>query len=337
MQGMPVMRRARITGTGMFVPPRVVTNDDLAKLMDTSDEWIQQRTGIRERHHVDPGTGPADLALEASNRALDAAGLKATDIDAIIVASLSPHHEFPGVGVFLQDRLGISGCPALDVRNQCTGFLYALQIANLYVASGQYDRVLLCGAEVHSTGVEFTDRGRDVSVIFGDGAGAVILEPSDDDERGIESVHTHAEGKHAKKLWVEAPASAYSPRLTAQMIEEGRHFPKMDGRFVFKHAVTRMPEVIKEALEHNKVQPHEVDLWLFHQANLRINEFVAKSLEIPDERTHNNIQVYGNCSAASIPMLLDECVRGGRVSQGDRIAMAGFGSGFTWGSALLRW
>ena len=321
----------------MYVPPRVVTNHDLAKLMDTSDEWIQQRTGIVQRHHVDPGTGPAALAREASLRALEAAGVAPDQLDAILVASLSPDHDFPGTSAFLQEELGIdTGCAALDVRGQCTGFLYGLQIAQLYVESGRYRRVLLVGAEVHSTGLDLTTRGREVSVIFGDGAGAVVVEPSSD-ERGILSVHLHAQGRHARKLWIEAPGSALSPRIDARSIEEGRHYPYMDGRFVFKHAVARMPEVLAEALGHNGVDGSEIDLFLFHQANLRINEAVATRLGIPAEKTANNIERYGNCSAASIPMLLDECVRADRVEPGDLVALAGFGSGFTWGSALLRW
>ena len=332
------MRSARITGTGMHVPPRVVTNQDLEKLMDTTDEWIQQRSGVRERHHVDAGTGPAELADVASRRALEAAGLVPEDLDAILVASLSPHHDFPGTSAFLQDLLGIGGCTAMDVRAQCTGFLYALRIGSFYVGSGQYDRVLVCGAEVHSTGLDLTTRGRDVAVLFGDGAGAVILEPADDGQRQILSIHTHTEGKHAKKLWVEAPGSSQVPhRITKEMIDEGRHFPVMDGRFVFKHAVRRMPEAVREALATNGHQIEDVELALFHQANLRINEYVAKELGLAPERTYNNIDRYGNCSAASIPMCLDECVRGGRLSEGDLVLMAGFGSGFTWGSALIRW
>jgi len=334
---MNAMRPVAIAGTGMYVPPRVVTNHDLAKLMDTSDEWIQQRSGIVERHHVDPGVGPAHLAHQAALHALDAAGLEPRDIDYIIVAALSPHHEFPGTSAFLQDLLGLAGCPAMDVRCQCTGFLYGLQTARLLVASGEYDRVLLVGTEVHSTALDFTTRGRDVSVLFGDGSGAVILAPSDDPERGVLSVHTHAEGKFAKKLWIEAPGSVYSPRISAELMDEGRHYPHMEGRFVFKHAVTRMPEAVREALEHNKTELADVKLWLFHQANLRINEMVAAQLGIATDRLANNIDRYGNCSAASIPMLLDECVRGGRVERGDLVAMAGFGSGFTWGSALVRW
>jgi 3-oxoacyl-[acyl-carrier-protein] synthase-3 len=329
--------RARIAGTGMYVPPRIVTNHDLAKRMDTSDEWIQQRTGIVQRHHVDPGTGPAALAREASLRALEAAGVEPDQLDAILVASLSPEHDFPGTSAFLQEALGIdTGCAALDVRGQCTGFLYGLQIAQFFVESGRYRRVLLVGSEVHSTGLDLSTRGREVSVIFGDGAGAVVLEPSTD-ERGILSVHLHAQGRHARKLWVEAPGSALSPRIDAALLEQGRHYPYMDGRFVFKHAVARMPEVLGEALAHNAVELSEVELFLFHQANLRINEAVATRLGIPPEKTASNIERYGNCSAASIPMLLDECVRAGRVEPGDLVAFAGFGSGFTWGSALLRW
>ena len=335
---MRVMRSVRVAGTGMYVPPRVVTNADLTKLMDTSDEWIQQRTGIAERHHVDAGMGPAELAHQAAVQAIANAGIEPAQIDAIVVASLSPQHDFPGISCFLQDHLGLAGCPAMDVRCQCTGFLYALQIGELYVASGQYDRVLVVGAEVHSTGIDLSTRGRDVAVIFGDGSGAVVLEASPDPNRGILSVHTHAEGKYAKKLWVEAPGSSFWPqRITHEMLDEGRQFPHMEGRFVFKHAVQRMPEVIEEALAHNKCQLSDVSLFLFHQANLRINEFVAHKLGIPPERTYNNIQKYGNCSAASIPMLLHECAEAGRIREGDLIAMAGFGSGFTWGSALIRW
>ena len=286
--------RARIAGTGMYVPTRIVTNRDLELLMDTSDEWIQQRTGIVQRHHVDPGMGPADLAREASLRALEAAGIAPDEVD-------------------------------------------ALQVAQLYIESGRYRRVLLVGAEVHSTGLDMTTRGREVSVIFGDGAGAVVLEPCTDPGRGILSVHLHAQGRHARKLWVESPGSALSPPIDAQQLEEGRQYPYMDGRFVFKHAVVRMPEVLGEALEHNGLALADVALFLFHQANLRINEAVVQRLGIPAERMASNIERYGNCSAASIPMLLDECVRSGRVRSGDLLAFAGFGSGFTWGSALVRW
>ncbi len=333
---MQTPRRAGIAGTGMYVPPRVVTNDELAKLMDTSDEWIIQRTGIRTRHHVDPGTGPAELAKEASLRALRAAGLEPRDLDAIVLASLSPQHEFPGTSAFLQGLLGISEIPAMDLRCQCTGFLYALQVGRLFVESGQYQRVLVVGTEVHSTGIEFSTRGRDVTVIFGDGAGAVVLEPATG-ERGVLSVHLHTQGEFARKLWVEAPGSVFQPRISQALIDEGRHYPQMDGRFVFKHAVTRMPEVMQEALDQNQLKLEEVDLFLFHQANLRINEFVAEQAGIPPEKVYNNIETYGNCSAAAIPMCLDECVRQGRVPEGALVLMCGFGSGFTWGASLVRW
>jgi 3-oxoacyl-[acyl-carrier-protein] synthase-3 len=321
----------------MYVPPRVVTNAELEGLMDTTDEWIQQRTGVRERHYVDPGTGPAQLACEASKRALENAGLVAEDLDAIIVPSLSPQHEFPGNAVFLQDMLGISEIPAMDIRCQCTGFIYSLQVGHLFVGSGQYDRVLICGTETHSLGLDYSTRGRDVAVIFGDGAGALILEPSDDAERGILSVHTHAQGEHAKRLWIEFPSCEHRPRLAPWMLETDRMYPKMEGRFVFKHAVTRMPEVIHEALNANKCSVEDVDLFVFHQANLRINEYVGRQLEIPPEKIHNNIDRYGNCSAASIPMCLDECCGSGKLKRGDLVMLAGFGSGFTWGSALIRW
>ena len=333
---MQALRKVAISGTGMYVPPKVVTNHDLAKLMDTSDEWIHQRTGIRERHYAEEG-GPAHLGLEASKKALETAGLKAEDLDLIIAPTLASHHEFPGNAAFLQDLLGLSEIPAMDIRCQCTGFIYALQVGHLYVAAGQYDRVLICGAELHSTGLDYSTRGRDVTVIFGDGAGAIILEPSDDGERGILSVHTHTQGKHAKKLWLEAPACSFHPRTQEWMFGDARMFPQMDGRFVFKHAVVRLPQVIQEALDANKCKLEDVDLFVFHQANLRINEYVAGQLGIPPEKTYSNIDRYGNCSAASIPMCLDECARSGRLKRGDLVCLAGFGSGFTWGSALLRW
>ena len=330
-------RRVRIVGTGMYVPPRVVTNHDMAQWMDTSDEWIQQRTGVVERHWADGDITLTDIGYEASVRALEAAEIGPEDLDAIIVASLSPIHQFPGNAVFLQDRLGTSEIPAMDLRCQCTGFIYALHVGSLFVGSGQYERVLVVGAEMHSVGLDLSTRGRDVSVIFGDGAGAVLLAPSDDADRGILSAHVHAEGRYGNKLWVEGPGAAFRPYCTTELVESGRIWPKMEGRFVFKHAVNRLPEVMKEALEANKCSLEDVDLFLFHQANLRINEYVATQLEIPPEKVHHNIQRYGNCSAGSIPMLLDECVRGGRLQEGDLVMMAGFGSGFTWGAAMIRW
>ena len=324
----------------MSVPDRVVTNHDLAARMETSDEWIQQRTGIKERRYIDPGTLPSDLALEACQRALESAGLEVGDVECIVLATLSSQADFPGTSFFLQDQLGAGEIPCFDLRAQCSGFVYSLSVADAFVRSGTYRRVLVVGCEVHSTGLDISTRGRDVSVIFGDGAGAMLVEANDDpDDPGeILSVRLHAEGKHAKRLWVEAPGSGLSPaRFTQEMFDAGLHFPHMDGRFVFKHAVTRMPEVLRETLDIAKVQLEEIDLFLFHQANLRINEYVAGQLEIPSEKCFNNIQRYGNCSAASIPMLLDECVRSGRLQRGQLVSMTSFGSGFSWTSAVARY
>jgi len=332
--------RSKIVGTGMCVPDRVVTNHDLAKRMDTSDEWIRQRTGIVERRWIEDGQSPADLAEGAALRALEAAGLEAGDIDCILLSTLSPQHDFPGTSFFLHERLGVGEIPCIDLRAQCSGFLYGLSFADAMICTGRFQRVLVLGCEVHSTGIEVTDRGRDLAVLFGDGAGAVILQANEDsdDTAGILEVRLHAEGRHAKRLWLEAPSSAHHPvRVTHEMIDDGRVFPQMQGKFVFKHAVTRMPEVLRETLSAASVKLEDVDLFLFHQANLRINEFVANQLEIPPARCMNNIQRYGNCSAASIPMLLDEAVREGRIQSGQLVSMTAFGSGFTWASALVRW
>jgi 3-oxoacyl-[acyl-carrier-protein] synthase-3 len=331
--------RAKLTGTGMCVPDRIVTNDDLAKRMNTSDEWIRQRSGIAERRHVVPPQKPSELAHEATTRALEAAGLEAGEIDLIVLATLSSEADFPGTSFFLQDRLGLTETPCFDLRAQCSGFVYSLSVANAFVRSGQYRRVLVLGCEVHSTGLDFSDDGRDVSVLFGDGAGAVVVEANEDpDDVGeILEVRLHAEGSLAEKLWVEAPGTALHPRLSQEIVDQKRHFPKMQGRFVFKHATRRMPEVLLQTLSAASLKLEDVDHFLFHQANLRINEYVAQQLEIPPEKCPSNIERYGNCSAASIPMLLDEGVREGRIRPGDLIAMASFGAGFSWTGAVLRW
>jgi len=332
--------RAKIIGTGMCVPDRVVTNDDLAKRMNTSDEWIRQRTGIEERRYIDPGQLPADLACAASKRALEAAQLGPEDIDCIVLATLSAQADFPGTSFFLHEKLGVSETPCFDVRAQCSGFLYGLAVANGFIRSGMYRRVLVVGCEVHSTGIDISDEGRDVAVIFGDGAGAVLLEATEGerDPAGLLEIRLHAEGKFAKKLWIEAPGSGLAPnRIDHKLLDERRHFPHMEGRFVFKHAVTRMPEVLLEVLSAASLKLEDVDLFLFHQANLRINEFVMEQMGIPPERCSNNIQRYGNCSSASIPMLLDEAVRVGRLESGQVLSMTSFGSGFSWASAVLRW
>lgn len=326
-----------ITGTGMAVPPRVVTNNDLSKLMDTSDEWIRQRTGIEERRHVDNGVTPSDLAFEAATKALTASGLKPSDLDFILVATLSPEQYFPGTCSFLQAKLGLETTPGLDVRAQCSGFIYGLELGQALIASGQYERILLVGVEIQSVAIDFTNRGRDTAALFGDAAGAVILERAKNPNHGIRRVVTHLEGKYADKLGVRYPCAIGGEWIRPEHIAEGLHNPKMDGKFVFKHAVTRMPEVITEVLKDQHLGVGDIDLWLFHQANLRINEHIAQGLEIHPDKTYNNIQKYGNTSAATLPTLLDECVRSGRVKDGDRIMLTAFGAGFTWGSALIVW
>ena len=331
--------RARITGTGMYVPERVVTNKDLEQWMDTSDEWIRQRSGIVERRWIEEGQQPADLAEAAARRALEAAELEPDQIDAIVLATLSPQADFPGTSFFLQEKLG-GTTPCFDLRAQCSGFLYALATARGFVLSGQFPRVLVVGCEVHSTGIDVSTEGRDVAVLFGDGAGAVVVEANGDPEDRAEilSVKLHAEGRYADKLWLEAPGSGFWPtRLRPDLIERKAHFPRMEGRFVFKHAVTRMPQVLRETLDAAGVKQDDVDLFLFHQANLRINEFVAHAMEIPGHKLRHNIQRYGNCSAASIPILLDESRREGVLEPGRLVAMTAFGSGFSWASALVRW
>ena len=333
-------RRAKIVGTGFYVPERVVTNHELAALMETSDEWIQQRTGIEERRFVSDGETPADLAQHACERALAAAGLDAGDVDCIVLATLSPQHEFPGTSFFLQQRLGLEDTPCMDLRAQCSGFLYALTTADSFVRAGQFQRVLVVGCEVHSTGIDISSEGRDVAVIFGDGAGAVVVEANDDpdDPAGILECRLHAQGEHAQRLWIEFPSSAHGPvRIDREALEQKRHFPRMEGRFVFKHAVTRMPEVLMETLSAASLKLEDVDLFLFHQANLRINEYVAGQLGIPESKFLNNIQRYGNCSAGSIPILLAEAVESGRLAAGRVVSMTAFGSGFSWGSVVARW
>jgi 3-oxoacyl-[acyl-carrier-protein] synthase-3 len=331
------MPRTAIVSLGTQVPERVVTNQELTTMMETSDEWIQQRTGIRERRWVGPNTGSTDLALEASKKALAAAGWQPSDVEAIVYATLSPDHNFPGDGCFLQAKLGIPGTAALDVRNQCSGFIYGLSVADAWIRSGQYKKILLVGSEVHSTGLDVSTRGRDVSVIFGDGAGAACLEATEDPNRGVLSTHLHADGRFAKELWTEAPASRYSPRLSAGMLDEARHFPRMDGSKVFKHAVVKMPEVVREALTKSNLNTRDIALLIPHQANLRITEAVQKSLELRDDQVFSNIQKYGNTTAASIPLALSEGIAERNIQRGAVIVLAAFGAGFTWASAALRW
>jgi len=331
------MSRTAFAAVGTSVPERVVTNAELTRYMDTSDDWITQRTGIRERRWVEPGVGSAELAFRASSRALEEAGWKAADLDAIVFASLSPDHMFPGDGCFLNAKLGVPGVPALDIRNQCSGFLYGLSVADAWIRSGTYRRVLLVGAEVHSTGLDVSTRGRDVAVIFGDGAAAALLEATDDPGRGVLGVTLHADGRHATDLWTDAPGSLYHPRVTREMIESGAIYPHMEGNKVFKHAVVRMPEAVRELLERVGLSTSEIKVLVSHQANLRISEATQKSLGLRDDQVFNNIQRYGNTTAASIPLALAEAVPARGVRRGDLVALCAFGAGFTWGAALVRW
>ena len=330
------MNGAMILGTGMHVPDRVVPNRELTEIMDTSDSWIRERTGIEERRYAEPGTGASGLALVASRRAIEAAGLEADDLDLIVFATLSPDYNFPGSAVLLQEGLGVGPIGAIDVRNQCSGFIYGLAVADAFIRAQSYRHILLVGAEVHSTGLDFSTGGREVAVLFGDGAGAVVLGPGTEG-RGVHSVHLHSEGKYATKLWLEAPASRSRPRIDEEMLRAGRHYPKMEGRAVFKHAVRRFPEAIREALAAAGLELADVDLFVLHQANLRILEAVADVVQVPMEKFYCNIQKYGNTTAASIPMALHEAVREGRIREGNRVLLAAFGSGFTWASALLTW
>jgi len=336
------MFNSKIAGTGHFVPERVVKNSDLASIMDTNNDWIVERTGIHERRHIVPGgeDTTSSMGLKASQIAIEKAGITADDIDFIVFATLSPDYYFPGPGVMIQDQLGIKKeIGALDVRNQCSGFIYALSVADQFVKTGMYKNVLVVGSEVHSGGMDFTTRGRGVSVIFGDGAGAVVLQATEDNSKGVLSTHLHSEGKHALELALLGPSTInWVPGyLERNDPEDTSYYPVMNGNFVFKNAAVRFPQVINEALEKNNLTIEDVDLLIPHQANLRITQFVQRQMKLPDEKVYSNIQKYGNTTAASIPIALDEAVNEGRIKAGDLVCMAAFGSGFTWASALVRW
>lgn len=351
------MKKSIIAGIGHYVPEQVVTNDDLAKLMDTSDEWIQERTGIRERRYAKRHEEtPTTMAAEASKMALERAGVDKNEIDFIIFATISPDYYFPGCGVLLQRELGISKSEigALDVRNQCSGFVYAMSVADQYIRTGTYKNILVVGSEVHSMGLDYSNRSRHVTVIFGDGAGAAIVQPTDDENRGVLSSHLHADGRHAEELSFISPGAHggyHQPDtdfgfgdqdfgglfITQKMIDDGMIFPHMNGRFVFKHAVVKFPEVIKEALHTNDLTTKDLKLLVPHQANLRIAQFVQKRLGLSDDQVANNIQKYGNTTAASIPIALSEAWEEGRIKKGDVVCLAAFGSGFTWASIIMKW
>ena len=335
------MKTSIIKGIGYYVPENIVKNKDLEKIMDTSDEWIQERTGITERRWVleNSDESTSSMGTEAAKKAIDNAGISPDQIDFIIFATLSPDYFFPGSGVLIQRNLGLKEVGALDIRNQCSGFIYALSIADQYIKSGMYKNILIVGSELHSGGLEKSTRGRNVSVIFGDGAGAVILQASDDLEKGIMSTHLHSEGKYAEELAVISPATKkWIDKLVEDPDEDGSSYaPYMNGNFVFKNAVVRFMEVINEALITNNLTKEDIDLLIPHQANLRISQFVQKQLALPNEKVYNNIMKYGNTTAASIPIALAEAIEKDMLNEGDVLCLAAFGSGFTWGSALIRW
>lgn len=344
-----------IAGVGHYVPSNVVTNKDLTKLMDTTDEWIIERTGIRERryaHRTEETT--TTMGIEASKIAIKNAGLKNEEIDFIIFATLSPDYYFPGCGVLLQRALKMQEIGALDVRNQCSGFIYAMSIADQFIKTGMYKNILVVGSEKHSFGLDFTTRGRNISVIFGDGAGAVVVQATEEKGRGILSTHLHSDGESAELLamynpgthanhWTDVKYADFNNAELADMfmshamIDKAQNFPFMDGQAVFKKAVVKFPEVIMEALGKNKLKKEDINLLITHQANLRISQFVQKTLGLSDEKVYNNIDRYGNTTAASIPIALSEAFQSGKIKKGDIVCIAAFGSGFTWGSLIMKW
>ena len=334
------MNSAIIKGMGYYVPSNVVTNDDLASIMDTNNDWIVERTGINERRWIkDDSESTSSMALEASKNAIADAGIDKTEIDFIIFATLSPDYYFPGPGVTLQKDLGLDTIGALDVRNQCSGFVYALSIADQYIKTGMYKNILVVGSEYHSGGLDKSTKGRGVTVIFGDGAGAAIVSKSPNADRGILSTHLHSQGEFAEELTLIGPSTR---RWVPEIIDgagkdDEAIYPYMNGTFVFKHAVTRFPQVIGEALTQNNLKSTDIDLLIPHQANLRISQFVQQKMGLREDQVFNNIQKYGNTTAASIPIALAEAKLAGKVKEGDLICLAAFGSGFTWASALIRW
>ncbi|MHA7832272.1 MAG: 3-oxoacyl-ACP synthase III family protein [Flagellimonas sp.] len=335
------MYNSKITGLGFYVPENVVTNDDLSKVMDTNDEWIQERTGIKERRHVLKGTDTTTtMGVKAAKKAIERAGIDKNDIDFIVFATLSPDYYFPGPGVLVQRDLGLKTVGALDVRNQCSGFVYGISVADQYIKSGMYKNVLVIGSELHSHGLDMTTRGRGVSVIFGDGAGAAVLTREEDNSKGILSTHLHSEGQHAEELSLIAPGMG--KRWVNDIIadndpEDTSYYPYMNGQFVFKNAVVRFSEVIMEGLSKNNLAPTDIDMLIPHQANLRISQFIQKKFGLKDDQVFNNIMKYGNTTAASIPIALTEAWEEGKIKEGDLVVLAAFGSGFTWGSVIIRW
>ena len=335
------MFQSKISGLGYYVPENVVTNDDLSKIMDTSDEWIQERTGIKERRHIAKGEDTTtSMGVKAAKIAVERSGLELQDIDFIVFATISPDYYFPGPGVALQHELGLKTVGALDIRNQCSGFVYALSVADQFIKTGMYKNILIVASELQSLGLDMTDRGRGVSVIFGDGAGAAVVSREENSAKGILSTHLHSEGEHAKELSLLAPGMGgrwVTDILKDNSPDDESYFPYMNGQFVFKNAVLRFSEVINEALQANNLQVSDIDLLIPHQANLRISQFIQKKFDLADDQVFNNIQKYGNTTAASIPIALTEAWEQGKIKEGDTIVLAAFGSGFTWASAIIKW
>lgn len=349
------MPRTKIAGIGMYVPENVVKNDDLRQVMDTNDAWIQERTGIKERRYATRfEETTSTMGAEAAKLAMERAGITAADVDFLIFATLSPDYFFPGCGVLVQRMLGMKEIGALDIRNQCSGFIYGLSIADQFIKTGMYKNILLIGSETHSYALDFTTRGRNVSVIFGDGAGAVVLQPTEKDNQGILSTHLHSDGSdaellsmpnpgfHGGKFWKDKqPSQPDQPFggmfITKELLEKDDLYPNMDGPAVFKKAIVKFPEVIMEALNENGLKSTDIDMLIPHQANLRIAQHIQHELKLKDHQVHNNIQKYGNTTAASVPIALCEAWEQGRIQEGNLVCLAAFGSGFTWGSALLRW
>lgn len=332
------MKQSQITGVGHYVPENIVTNHDLSQLMDTSDEWIRERTGIEERRFFNPDKDTvANMSARACRMALERAHVEVKEVDFIILATITPDYFFPGSGVLLQRELGLEGIGALDVRNACSGFIYALSVADQFIKTGMYKTVLVVGAEIQSSAMDLSTRGRGVSVIFGDGAGAVVLQASNKPRSGILSTHLHADGRYAEELYIKDPGSSRKQRLTKEMIEEDGIRAHMNGNTVFKHAIVRFQEVIMEALDVNGLQKKDINLLIPHQANLRISKYIQEKMELPDEKVYNNIMRYGNTTAASIPIAMSEAWEEKKIKEGDLLCLAAFGSGFTWASALVKW
>ena len=335
------MYHSKIAGLGFYVPSNVVTNDDLSKIMETNDEWIQERTGIKERRHIIKGEDTTTtMGVKAAEIAIQRAGIAKEDIDFVVFATLSPDYYFPGPGVLVQRDLGLKTVGAIDIRNQCSGFVYGLSVADQYIKTGMYKNVLVIGSEVHSSGLDMTTRGRGVSVIFGDGAGAAVLSREEDLTKGILSTHLHSEGQHAEELSLIAPGMGgrwVNDILADNDPNDESYFPYMNGQFVFKNAVVRFAEVINEGLQANNLEVSDIDMLIPHQANLRISQFIQNKFKLNDDQVFNNIQKYGNTTAASIPIALTEAWEQGKIKSGDTVVLVAFGSRFTWASAIIKW